>query len=191
MWWCLFKTRLDMDRPTKQVYQTTYIGGVRWLKFLAQHPFVDSDKWIYFQSWSGDTKGRITRLGKGSWSPSSLKKGRTSSAAHMLWAATLLKRPWAVEEERQLGSDGPKKGRQCCRARNVGQAARYPFMLCISKDILELGKVQTREAIISKCIENPADEERPWKQEDHGEYGWELVVHLFMGTELGYAIWSC
>lgn len=67
----------------------------------------------------------------------------------------------------------------------MGHAARYPFLPYITKDILELGKVQRRAAMLTKCIENPVDEKkRLWKQEDHGEYGWELIVHLFTTTRI-------
>lgn len=39
--------------------------------------------------------------------------------------------------------------------------------------------------MLTKCIENPVDEKkRLWKQEDHGEYGWELIVHLFTTTRI-------
>jgi len=70
-----------------------------------------------------------------------------------------------VEEGRQLGSDGSKKSGRCCRPRNIGHAARQPFLPCISKDVLELGKVQTRAVMLSKYIENPVDEKSSQKQE--------------------------
>lgn len=46
------------------------------------------------------------------------------------------------------------------------------------------GKGSEKSTMLSTCIENPVGEERPWKQEECGEYGWEVIVHLFTNTRI-------
>lgn len=69
----------------------------------------------------------------------------------------------------------------------MGHAARCPFLPCITTDLLELRKVQ-KAAMLTKCTENPVDEKkRAWKQKEHGEHGWELII-ISQPQEFGHAM---